>query len=111
MVSGFEVTVDAVRLPAYLEGAALVVTGEGRLDAQSLYGKVPVGVARRARQLTVPVIAVAGVIEISDAEVADAGFDAAWSLVESVGRERAFNAPVESLRDVTTEAVRRWAQS
>lgn len=110
VVSGFELLLDAVDLPAHLDGAALVVTGEGRLDAQSLFGKVPVGVARRARDFSVPVIVVAGAIEIADTEVSDAGFEAAWSLVETIGLGGALDAPSESLRTVTAEAVRRWAQ-
>jgi len=43
-----------------LDGADLVITGEGSLDAQSLAGKAPVGVARAAARLGVPVVAVAG---------------------------------------------------
>lgn len=43
-----------------LHGADLVFTGEGRLDGQSAYGKVPAGVAKRAKKYGVPVIAIVG---------------------------------------------------
>jgi len=57
---GIDVVLDAVGLDAHLAGADLVITGEGRIDSQSLSGKVVVGVARRAARLGVPVVAVVG---------------------------------------------------
>lgn len=46
-----------------LDGAALVLTAEGLLDSQTLSGKVPVGVARRAKRYGIPVVAVGGAVE------------------------------------------------
>lgn len=60
--SGADVVLDAVGLDEQLQRADVVITGEGRLDGQSMYGKTPVAVARRARRLGIPVIAVAGVL-------------------------------------------------
>lgn len=57
---GIETVLDAVGFDALLADAGLVLTGEGRLDSQSLRGKVVVGVARRARKQGVPVFAVVG---------------------------------------------------
>lgn len=57
---GIEAILDAVGFEAMLEGADLAVTGEGRLDGQSLRGKVVSGVAVRARAQGVPVIAIVG---------------------------------------------------
>ena len=57
---GIDVVLDATGFDAHLEGADLVITGEGRIDSQSLSGKVVVGVARRAAPHGVPVIAVVG---------------------------------------------------
>jgi glycerate kinase len=59
---GIEVVLDAVNFDSAVEGADLVFTGEGRLDSQSLRGKVVAGVARRAKRRNVPVIAVAGAV-------------------------------------------------
>lgn len=64
---GIETMLDAVDFDKKLPGARLVFTGEGRLDGQSLRGKVVVGVARRAKAAGVPVIAVVGDIA-DDAE-------------------------------------------
>ncbi len=57
---GIETVLDTVGFDGLLPGATAVLTGEGRIDGQSLRGKVVVGVARRARRAGVPVIAVVG---------------------------------------------------
>jgi glycerate kinase len=59
---GVEVVTEAVRLDTLLEGAALVITGEGRTDGQTLAGKVPLGVARVAARQGVPVIVISGAV-------------------------------------------------
>ncbi|MFO7705808.1 MAG: glycerate kinase, partial [Halopseudomonas sp.] len=60
--------------------ADLVITGEGRLDGQSLHGKTPVGVARLAQAAVVPVIALAGSLGEGYQRLYAAGIDAAFSL-------------------------------
>ena len=57
---GIGLVIDAVGLEAKLAGADLVLVGEGRMDEQSAYGKVPVGVARVASRMGIPVVAVVG---------------------------------------------------
>ncbi len=57
---GIETVLDTVRFEDVIRGADVVFTGEGKLDSQSLRGKVVIGVARRAKKLGVPVIAVVG---------------------------------------------------
>jgi glycerate kinase len=57
---GFEIVADATRLRERLRGADLCITGEGRLDASSLTGKAPVGVARLCKELGVPCVALVG---------------------------------------------------
>ncbi len=68
---GAELVLDAVRFDERVRGAALCVTGEGRLDGQSLFGKASITVARRARDAGVPVAAVVGSL--------GPGFEGAWS--------------------------------
>ena len=58
--SGIEAVLDLIGIDEVLQGVDLVITGEGRMDAQSAYGKAPVGVARRAKRCGVPVAAVVG---------------------------------------------------
>ena len=59
--SGFEVVAEAIDLRARISGADIVITGEGKLDRQTLAGKGPAGVARMARELRKPVYAIVGV--------------------------------------------------
>ena len=66
---GIETVLDTVGFDDLLTGADLVITGEGRIDGQSLRGKVVIGVARRAKIQGVPVVAVVGDIG-DDAEAA-----------------------------------------
>ena len=60
LVPGVELVLDALRFDAHLHGADLVLTGEGRLDAQTLGGKAIAGVTRRAKAAGVPVGAIVG---------------------------------------------------
>ena len=72
---GVELALDALGADEVLEGAALVITAEGRLDSQTLAGKVPVGVARRARRHRVPVVAVGGAVAPMERSVVQRFFD------------------------------------
>jgi glycerate kinase len=66
LTSGFDLIADLVHLRDRIAAADLVITGEGRLDAQTLHGKGPMGVADMARELGKPVAAFAGAIEAED---------------------------------------------
>ena len=66
--SGFAAVSEAVHLPERIARANLVITGEGRLDTQSAYGKTVAGVAELAKTATVPCLAIAGLID-GDAEL------------------------------------------
>ncbi|GAB4589772.1 glycerate kinase [Nocardia sp. IFM 10818] len=77
---GIDVVLGLVDFDAQLAGADLVVTGEGSLDAQSLHGKAPIGVAGAALHAGVPVVAVAGRVQLTPDQVRSAGFSAAYAL-------------------------------
>ncbi|MDQ6747686.1 MAG: glycerate kinase, partial [Candidatus Dormibacteraeota bacterium] len=62
LVDGAALVCDLVGLDAAMAGASLVITGEGRLDSQTEFGKAPAEVARRARLTGMPCVAVAGSI-------------------------------------------------
>jgi glycerate kinase len=59
---GFELVADVTGLSSWIEWADIVVTGEGKIDSQTLYGKAPVGVARMAASYKKPVIAFTGAL-------------------------------------------------
>lgn len=81
---GIELLLDLLSFPARLHGARLVITGEGSLDTQTLHGKAPVGVARAAAALVpdIPVIAVAGVSTLTEAQLREAGIARAYALTD-----------------------------
>jgi glycerate kinase len=79
---GIGLLLDLVGFPAALAGARLVITGEGSLDAQTLHGKAPAGVAAAARAAGNPVVAVAGRALLSPAELEAAGIQAAYALTD-----------------------------
>ncbi|MFJ2957602.1 glycerate kinase [Streptomyces sp. NPDC087270] len=79
---GIDVLLDVLGFAAALAQADLVITGEGSLDAQTLHGKAPVGVAAAANASGVPVVAVCGRLALSPAELAGAGISRAYALAE-----------------------------
>jgi glycerate kinase len=82
MRPGIELLLELASFGSRLDGARLVITGEGSLDAQTLHGKAPVGVARAAaaHDPAVPVVAVAGRCALSAAELRAAGIARAYAL-------------------------------
>jgi glycerate 2-kinase len=79
---GIELVLDLAGFETALDGADLVITGEGSLDAQSLAGKTPVGVARAAARRGIAVVAVAGRSTLKEAELAAAGIAAVYPLTD-----------------------------
>jgi glycerate 2-kinase len=73
--TGIQPLLELVGFDRAAAGADLVVTGAGRLDARSLRGGVPVGVARAAAAHGVPVVVLAGAVEVADRELRAAGFE------------------------------------
>lgn len=82
MRPGVDVVLELIGFDRQLDGAGLVVIGEGSLDEQTLHGKGPAGVAARARAAGVPVVAVAGRSELSPERLREAGIEAVYTLTE-----------------------------
>jgi glycerate kinase len=85
LVRGFEMVAGVVRLEDKIRGAELVITGEGKLDAQTRFGKTPFGVAQMAKKHGKPVIAVAGTLDEDAGLLYDFGFDLLLSIQEKPG--------------------------
>ncbi len=98
--SGFELIAEELDLVEQMQGADLIVTGEGFLDAQSFDGKVVGGVAALAAELSVPLLVVAG--EVFDG--VDGRVDAV-SLVERYGRDRAFADTLACITEAVAERL------
>ena len=91
--SGIDLICRVLGLDEHLQGADLVITGEGRIDSSTVYDKAPVGVARRAKARGIPVIAMAGSLGVGYEEVYQNGIDAvvpipdrAMSFQDSISR-------------------------
>lgn len=84
--SGIDLVLDVIGFEDAVQGANLVITGEGRIDSQTVHGKAPVGVAKRAKAVAqgVPVVAIAGSIGPDYEAVFEHGIDAVFSVVNGV---------------------------
>jgi glycerate kinase len=79
--SGIDIVIDASGLETHLKDTDIVITGEGKIDRQTIYGKTPIGVARIAKKYGIPVIAFAGNIGSDSHVVYDNGIDALMSII------------------------------
>jgi glycerate kinase len=104
---GVELIIDAVKLAQRLENTDLCLTGEGTIDAQSAFGKTAVGVARLARSLHCPTLALAGSIGPGAQAVLDHGIDAYFSICPGpLSLEQAIDQAGLLLEQAAEQAVR-----
>ncbi len=80
VIPGIDVVIQASGLVESLKDADLVFTAEGKIDSQTAYGKVPTGVARKAKEFGLPVIAIAGEVADDYRVVYQHGIDAVLSI-------------------------------
>lgn len=96
--SGIEIVTQALNLEEHIHDCTLVVTGEGRIDSQSIHGKVPVGVAQVAKKYHKPVIGIAGSLTRDVGVVHQHGIDAVFSVLTSiVTLEEAFRGAFDNI--------------
>jgi glycerate kinase len=107
---GIELVASHVRLAERARGSDLVVTGEGAFDFSSRSGKVPYGVAAVAAEALRPCVALAGRVEVGAREMRALGVESAYSLVDLVGKERAFADPAGALADLAERVARTWSR-
>lgn len=82
--SGIKIILEETRLEEYVKDADIVVTGEGRLDGQTVYGKAPIGVAKIAKKFGKPVVAFSGAVTKDAVACNDHGIDAFFPILRSV---------------------------
>lgn len=93
---GIDIVLEAVDFENEVQDADLVITGEGRIDSQTIYGKTPIGVAKAAKSYDVPIIGIAGSISRDSDAVYQHGIDALFSIVPgAVPLEDAFEHAAE----------------
>ena len=106
---GVEVVAELVSLDEAVRGADLVITGEGRFDAQTLRGKTPFGVARIAQRHGVPVIVIAGTLGDGYEQMYAHGVDAAFALPSGpMSLEQACHEAPRLLRARASDIARVW---
>lgn len=93
---GIQIVIEALKLAEEVADADLVITGEGRIDSQTVHGKTPIGVARCAKQFGKPVIGISGCLTDDCGVVHDHGLDAVFAVVN-----RAMSLP-EALESAST---------
>ena len=105
---GGDLVAKAVGLEERLRGADLVFTGEGQLDASTTFNKAPIGVARRAKEREIPVIAVVGSLGPGYQDAMAQGIDAVECLADqNVSLEQAMRNAYPLLRDAAERAAKR----
>ncbi len=102
--SGIDIVLDTVKLDSYFGDADLVITGEGRMDSQSVNGKVPVGVAGRAKKHGLPVLAIVGDMGPGAMDVLPYGVD---SIMSTVNRAMPLNEALDKSSPLMVEAAER----
>ncbi|MFK9095714.1 glycerate kinase [Pseudomonas guariconensis] len=106
---GVEVVAELAGLDALVQGADLVITGEGRLDVQTLRGKTPMGVARVAKRHGVPVVVLAGTLGEGYQQLYAHGIDAAFALASGpMSLEQACAQAAQLLQARATDVARLW---
>ena len=82
MTAGIELALENNRFAEHLKDSDLVITGEGQIDAQTIDGKAPIGVARLAREHGLPTIALVGGINLDERRLHEAGIQAVFPIVD-----------------------------
>lgn len=112
LTPGFATVSALVGFADHVADADLVVTGEGRLDWQTPRGKVVSGVAQAAVSVGVPVLAIAGSVELGQRELGAMGVAAAYGLVDLPGgREAAINYSDNALRVMSAQVAQQWSRN
>jgi glycerate kinase len=108
LVSGSALVLDAAGFDKRLVGADLVVTGEGRIDGQSIYGKLTHAVTTAAKRRGVAVVAVAGMVGPGHQAMRDAGIEAIETLAGDTDADRnaAMRDPLPRIEDAAERLLR-----
>jgi len=102
--SGIKTVLDFIGLDEHIREADLVVTGEGKIDGQSLYGKVPVGIAERCRPYDKPILVIAGDIGPGIEKAYTLGID---SIMSTVNKAMPLKEALEHSSELLEEAAER----
>ncbi|AKH64098.1 MULTISPECIES: glycerate kinase [Photorhabdus] len=109
---GIDIVISTLELEKVVQGADLVITGEGRMDRQTIYGKTPIGVARIAKKYAIPTIALVGGMSQDYNVVHEHGLDAVFSIMPGVcSLSDALACGHENLRVTARNVAAVWKMS
>jgi glycerate kinase len=111
LVSGSLLVLDAVGFDRRLVGADLVITGEGRIDGQSIYGKLTHAVTAAARKRGVPVVAIAGMLGPGHEAMRKEGIEQIETLADEASRDEAMRDPLPRVEAAAARLVRARADA
>ena len=104
---GVDIVMEVVGMEGHLEGADLVITGEGQMDFQTVFSKAPIGVAGLARRRGIPVLAICGSLGNDYGKVHEKGIDAAFAITPGpMSLEEALAGTGKLVARATEEALR-----
>jgi glycerate kinase len=104
---GVDLVCDSIGFEKYLDGSDLVITGEGRIDYQTAFGKTVVGIARRAKAAGIPVIAICGELGQGYQEVYKHGIDTVMSILPGcMNQVEAMREAGRLVQDATERVIR-----
>ena len=107
---GIDLVLEAVQLNHYMDKAELVITGEGRIDNQTIYGKTPMGVAKIAKQFDIPVIGIAGSLGKDHQAVYGCGIDAVFAAIPgAMTLQQAFTDAKYNVENVSENIAKLWS--
>ena len=99
--SGVKIVLEETELESYLKNADLVVTGEGRLDSQTVMGKAPIGVAKTAKKYGKPVIAFSGCVTADAVICNKEGIDAFFPILRNITTLEEAMKPENTRQNIT----------
>ena len=106
---GIQTVMELTGFDARLEQADLVITGEGKVDEQTLFGKLILGITRKAAARQIPVLAFCGTLEATPAQIQAIGLQAAFSLLtRPCTLEEAIAATADQLEQLAFNVARCW---
>jgi len=108
LARGFDLVAETVQLEEKIRNVDLVITGEGKMDSQTQYGKTPFGVAHLAQKHNKPVIGVAGTLEQGADILYEHGFNVIMPILDKPGDLAYALAHGERLIEQTGERIARW---
>ena len=106
---GIDIITQVTNLAEKMEGAGLVITGEGKIDFQTAFGKTPFGVAQVAKQKNIPVVAIAGSLGEGYEKLYERGFDGIFSIIDKpMSLDEAIENAALLLENAAENVMRLW---